>query len=27
MHIVGYVKVRLAYGGLIHLGKQPQPNK
>jgi hypothetical protein len=27
MHIVGYVKVRLAYGGLKHLGTSPQPNK
>jgi len=27
MHIVGYVKVRLAYGGLRHLGTSPQPNK
>ena len=27
LHIVGYVKVRLAYGGLKHLGTSPQPNK
>jgi hypothetical protein len=27
MHIVGYVKVRLAYEGLKHLGTSPQPNK
>jgi len=25
--IVGYVKVRLAYGGLTRLGTSPQPNK
>jgi hypothetical protein len=27
LHIVGYVKVRLAYGGPKHLGATPQPNK
>ena len=27
MHIVGYVKVRLAYGGRKYLGTKPQPNK
>jgi hypothetical protein len=27
LHIIGYVKVRLAYGGPKHLGTTPQPNK